>query len=107
MRSERFDWFRLTLRLHRFGFAFGVAIIGLVVASFVAAATEASNPPECTAFGGGERSACAIGYRKLSDAQVIGGLVMSPPCSSCSRWACSWSRSSPASRAGTVRLACG
>ncbi len=31
MRGERFDWFRLTLRLHRFEvFAFGVAIIALV-----------------------------------------------------------------------------
>ena len=36
MTGGRFDWFRLTLRLHRFElFAFGVAIIGLVVGSFV------------------------------------------------------------------------
>ena len=82
MRSERLDWFRLTLRLHRFElFAFGVAIIGLVVASFVAAAyIEGFRiPPECTAFDGGEVPlSCDAAYRKLGDAQAIGGLVMSP-----------------------------
>jgi hypothetical protein len=82
MRSGRFDWVRLTLRLHRFElFAFGVAIIGLVVASFVVAAyiDGFRVPPQCTAFDGGEVSlSCDAAYRKLGDAQALGGLVMSP-----------------------------
>ncbi len=80
--AGRFDWFRLTLRLHRFElFAFGAAIIGLVVASFVVAAyiEGFKVPPECTTFDGGEVPAsCDAAYRRLGDAQAIGALVMSP-----------------------------
>jgi hypothetical protein len=82
MSGERFDWFRLTLRLHRFELvAFGAAIIVLVVASFaVAAYIEGFRiPPECATLDGGEVPvACDAAYRRLSDAQAIGALIMSP-----------------------------
>jgi ABC-type transport system involved in multi-copper enzyme maturation permease subunit len=82
MNRTRFDSVRLTLRLHRFElFAFGAAILGLVVAAFPAAAyIEGFRvPPECTSFDGGEVPlACDAAYRTLSDAQTIGALVMSP-----------------------------
>ena len=86
MTGDRFDWIRLTLRLHRFElFAFGVAIIGLVVGAFAAAAyIEGFRlPPECVFSDGVEPSeevvfACEAAYRRLSDAQTIGALVMSP-----------------------------
>jgi hypothetical protein len=87
MTGERFDWFRLTLRLHRFElFAFGAAIIGLVVASFVVAAYIESFklPPECVVDFSGPGPIAEVPFsceelnRRLSDAQSLGALVMSP-----------------------------
>jgi hypothetical protein len=86
MRAARFDWIRLTLRLHRFElFAFGVAIIGLAVAAFAAAAyIEGFRvPPECVFSDDAAPSeevifACDAAYRRVSEAQTIGALVMSP-----------------------------
>jgi hypothetical protein len=82
MMLERFDWVRLTLRLHRFElFAFGAAIIALTVAAFAAAAyIEGFRvPPECLTIDGGEVPlACDSAYRRLGDAQTIGALVVSP-----------------------------
>ena len=86
MTGDRFDWIRLTLRLHRFElFAFGAAIVGLVVGAFGAAAyIEGFRlPPECVFTDGAEPSeevmfACEAAFQGLSDAQRIGALVMSP-----------------------------
>jgi ABC-type transport system involved in multi-copper enzyme maturation permease subunit len=79
--AGRFDWVRLTLRLHRFElFTFGVAIIGLAVAAFGAAAyVEGFRlPPECVNTTSEVLERCDAAYRSLSDAQFIAGLVLSP-----------------------------
>jgi len=81
MRGERFEWFRLTLRLHRFElFAFGAAIIGLVIGSFAAAAYIDSfrPPPECVTFTQEVPATCDSFLLKLSDARALGALVASP-----------------------------
>jgi hypothetical protein len=81
MRGERFDWFRLTLRLHRFElFAFGAAIVGLVIGSFAAAAYIESFrlPAECMTFTQEVPIACDSILRQIDDARAIGGLVGSP-----------------------------
>lgn len=87
MNGERFEWARLTLRLHRFElFAFGAAIIALVVGSFAAAAyiDGFKLPPECLAILDGTTEftetpfICDQAFRQLDDARTIGGLILSP-----------------------------
>jgi hypothetical protein len=81
MSGARFDWVRLTLRLHRFElFAFGVAIIALVIGSFLAAAYVAgfTLPPDCLTFDGIIPLGCDEALRAVDNARTIGALIMSP-----------------------------
>jgi hypothetical protein len=87
MKNERFDWIRLTIRLHRFElFAFGAAIIVLVVGSFAAAAyiDGFGLPPECRAILDGTTEltetpfVCDGAFRQLDQARTIGALISSP-----------------------------
>jgi hypothetical protein len=81
MSAARFDWLRLTLRLHRFElFAFGVAIIALVIGSFLAAAYVAgfTLPPYCLTFDGIIPLGCDEALRAVDNARTIGALIMSP-----------------------------
>jgi len=81
MMGERFDWFRLTLRLHRFElFAFGVTIIALAIGAFGAAAyiDGFRPPPECVTIVDEVPASCELAYRRLDEARAIGGLVSSP-----------------------------
>ena len=81
MTGERTDWIRLTLRLHRFELiAFGAAIVGLVIASFVVAAyIEGFHvPPECLTNNGEVPFSCQEALRKLDEARGLGGLILSP-----------------------------
>ena len=87
MSSERFDWIRLTLRLHRFElFAFGAASVVLVIGSFAAAAYIDGFvlPPECQAIFDGTTEVtvtpfvCDEAFRQLERARTIGALMMSP-----------------------------
>lgn len=81
MTGDRFDWIRLTLRLHRFElFAFGAALVGLAVASFIVAAyIEGFHlPPECVVFDGDIPFSCEAALRKVDEARSIGSLLLSP-----------------------------
>lgn len=82
MTPARFDWVRLTLRLHRFElFAFGAAIIALVIGGILAAAYADSlrPPPECLNFNGeAVPASCEAALRKASEAQTYIGLITSP-----------------------------
>src|SRR4029079_12231602 len=79
--AGRFDWFRLTLRLHRFELvAFGAALIVLVVASFLVAAyiEGFTVPPECVFDGSGAEPVgelvfrCEELNRRYGDARSLG-----------------------------------
>jgi hypothetical protein len=81
MTPGRFDWIKLTLRLHRFElFAFGAAIIALVIGAFVASAYVDSlrPPPECLAFNVELPFSCEAASRKFEDAKGIANLVLGP-----------------------------
>ena len=81
MTSDQFDWIRLTLRLHRFElFAFGAALVGLAVASFIVAAyiDGFHLPPECAVFDGDIPFSCEAALRKVDEARSIGSLMLSP-----------------------------
>jgi hypothetical protein len=81
MTAERFDWARLTLRLHRFElFAFGAAIIVLAIGAFVASAYVDSvrPPPECLTFNGDTPFSCEAALGKVDEAKVFIGLITTP-----------------------------
>ena len=82
MTGERFDWIRLTLRLHRFELvAFGTAIIALVVGSFAVAAyiDGFRLPPECLTLDGETTPfSCQEAFRSLDSARTLGALITSP-----------------------------
>jgi ABC-type transport system involved in multi-copper enzyme maturation permease subunit len=81
MKGDRFDWVRLTLRLHRFElFAFGAAIIVLVTGSFLVAAYIAgfAIPPECLSNDGNIPFSCESAFRAVDNARTLGALIMSP-----------------------------
>jgi hypothetical protein len=79
--AGRFDWVKLTLRLHRFElFAFGAAIIALVIGGILAAAYADSlrPPPECLSFNGDVPASCDAALRKADEARTYIGLITSP-----------------------------
>jgi ABC-type transport system involved in multi-copper enzyme maturation permease subunit len=81
MTPGRFDWVRLTLRLHRFElFAFGAAIIALVMGGLLAAAYVDSlrPPPECLSFNGDVPASCEAALRKADQARTYIALITSP-----------------------------
>ena len=81
MTSGRFDWVKLTLRLHRFElFAFGAAIIALVIGGILAAAYADNfrSPPECLNFNGDVPASCDAALRKADEARAYIGLITSP-----------------------------
>jgi hypothetical protein len=81
MTAGRFDWIRLTLRLHRFElFAFGAAIIALVIGGVLAAAYADGlrPPPECLSFNGDVPASCDAALRKADEARTYIGLVTTP-----------------------------
>ena len=81
MTGERFDWIRLTLRLHRFELlAFGTAITALVVGSFVVAAyiDGFRLSPECVTLDGTTPFSCQEALRSLDSARTLGALITSP-----------------------------
>ena len=81
MTRERLDWARLTIRLHRFElFAFGAAIVALVIGAFAASAYVDSlrPPPECLTFNGEIPFSCEAAARKFEDAKGIANLVLGP-----------------------------
>jgi ABC-type transport system involved in multi-copper enzyme maturation permease subunit len=81
MNPGRFDWVRLTLRLHRFElFAFGAAIIVLVIGSFLVAAyiDGFKLPAECVTQDGNVPFSCESAFRAVDNARSIGALIMSP-----------------------------
>lgn len=73
---------RLTLRLQRFElFAFGAALVVLVIAGFVGATyVDALRPgPECLAIDGSAPHACDRALQAWNAAQqLLGGLILSP-----------------------------
>ena len=81
MIARRFDWARLTIRLHRFElFAFGAAIIGLTIGAFVASAyVDSVRPPaECLTLNGEVPLSCQEALRKVDDAKGLMGLITTP-----------------------------
>jgi len=81
MTPGRFDWVKLTLRLHRFElFAFGAAIIALVIGGILAAAYADNfrSPPECLNFNGDVPASCDAALRKADEARAYIGLITSP-----------------------------
>jgi hypothetical protein len=77
----RFDWIKLTLRLHRFElFAFGAAIIALVIGGLLAAAYADSlrPPPECLSLNGDVPASCDAALRKADEARTYVRLITSP-----------------------------
>jgi ABC-type transport system involved in multi-copper enzyme maturation permease subunit len=73
---------RLTMRLHRFElYAFGTALVVLVIAGFVGSAyVDGLRPgPECMAIDGSAPPSCEPGLRAWNAAQqMVGGLILSP-----------------------------
>jgi hypothetical protein len=81
MTPGSFDSIKLTLRLHRFElFAFGAAIIALVIGGLLAAAYADSlrPPPECLSFNGDVPASCDAALRKADEARTYIGLITSP-----------------------------
>ncbi len=81
MIARRFEWARLTLRLHRFELlAFGAAIIGLAIGAFVASAyVDSVRPPaDCLTANGDVPFSCQEALRKVEDARGLMGLVTTP-----------------------------
>lgn len=81
MNRERLDWVRLTIRLHRFElFAFGAAILALVIGAFAASAyVDSLRPPaECLAFNVEPPFTCDAARLKFEDAKGIANFVLGP-----------------------------
>lgn len=75
------DWARLTLRLHRFElFAFGAAIVTLVLAAFASSAYLDSLRPGsgCYAIAETLSPTCEVAFRRFDDARQLGSLLLAP-----------------------------